>query len=157
MLSKTTYSAGSPDWLAMVGEVLLNTARAADLPTTLSASLVEHYIDGPEIAPGLFQGLRFDITNGVASFSAGVMPGEIGDITIHVTPEMARRLNQLYSFDPNLVKVQQEALASDQFRIQGDPSKLGPWFAGTHDKIVSRTAGSSPKEPYRTSPDTPRR
>lgn len=147
MSSEPTYHAGSPRWLAMVGEVLLTAARAAELPADLSVSLVEHYIDGREIAPGLFQGLRFDITNGVPSFRAGVTPGEVGEITIHVTARVAQRLNQLYASDPNLAQIQQAALASDQLRIQGDPSRLGAWFEGTHDKIVSRTAGSSPKGP----------
>lgn len=147
MSPETTYPAGSADWLAMVGEVLLTAARAADLPADLTISLVEHYIDGPEIAPGLFQGLRFDITNGVSSFRTGVRPGEAGDITIHMTPEVAQRLNQLYTSDPTLAQVQQAALASGQFRLEGDPSRLGAWFAGTHDKIVSRTAGSSMQGP----------
>lgn len=147
MPSETTYAAGSPDWFAMVGEILVTAARAADLPADLNVSLVEHYIDGPEIAPGLFQGLRFDITNGVPSFRTGVMPGETGDTTIHVTAEVAQRLNQLYASDPKLVQVQQAALANDELRIEGDPSRLGAWFAGTHDEIVSRTAGSSVKGP----------
>ena len=141
MSPKTTYTAGSPGWFAMVGEVLVTAARAADLPADLSVSLVEHYIDGFEIAPGLFQGLRFDITNGVPSFRTGVTPGEIGDITIHVTPDVAQRLNQLYASDPTLAQVQQAALADGQFRMEGNPSKLGAWFEATHDEIVSRTAG----------------
>ncbi len=139
MLSKHQYAAGSPDWLAMVGEVLLTADRAAELPADLTFSLVEHYIDGPEIAPGLFQGLRFDITKGVPGFRVGVRPGEVGDITIHVTSEVARRLNQLYASDPALAQVRQAALASDQLCIQGDPSRLGAWFAASHDEIVSRT------------------
>ncbi|NDW02050.1 hypothetical protein [Salipiger sp. PrR002] len=157
MLSETTYAAGSPDWLAMVGEVLVTAARAADLPADLTLSLVEHYIDGPEIAPGLFQGLRFDITNGVPSFRAGVRPSEAGDITIHVTPEVAQRLNQIYTSDPTLAQVQQAALASGQFRVEGDPSRLGAWFAATHDAIVSRTASSSLKGPHTAPPNTPKR
>lgn len=143
MSPKTTYTAGSPDWFAMVGEVLVTAARAADLPANLSVSLVEHYIDGPEIAAGLFQGLRFEISNGVPSFRAGAMPGETGDIIIHVTADVAQRLNQLYASDPILAQVQQAALANGQFRIEGDPSRLGAWFGATHDEIVSRTAGSS--------------
>lgn len=143
MSPKTTYTTGSPDWFAMVGEVLVTAARAADLPADLSVSLVEHYIDGSEIAPGQFQGLRFEITNGVPSFRAGVRPGETGDITIHVTAEVAQRLNQLYASDPTLAQVQQAALANGQFRIEGNPSRLGVWFVATHDEIVSRTAAGS--------------
>ena len=82
MSPEITYAAGSPDWFAMVGEVLVTAARAADLPADLSVSLVEHYIDGSEIAPGLFQGLRFEITNGVPSFRTGVTPAEVGDIPL---------------------------------------------------------------------------
>lgn len=143
MSPKTTYTTGSPDWFAMVGEVLVTAARAADLPADLSVSLVEHYVDGAEIAPGLFQGLRFDITNGVPSFRTGVTPGETGDITIHVTADVAQRLNQLHASDPTLAQVQQAALANGQFSMEGDPSRLKTWFQTTHDEIVSRTVGSS--------------
>ncbi|MAB06696.1 MAG: hypothetical protein CML50_11900 [Rhodobacteraceae bacterium] len=149
MSPEITYAAGSPDWFAMVGEVLVTAARAADLPADLSVSLVEHYIDGSEIAPGLFQGLRFEITSGVPSFRTGVTPAEVGDITIHVTAEVAQRLNQLYTSAPSLVQVQQAALANEHFRMEGDPSRLGAWFAATHDEIVSRTAGSSVKRAAR--------
>lgn len=147
MTAETQYVAGSVEWLTMVGEVLLAAARSAALPADLTLSLVEHYIDGPEIARGLFQGLRFDISNGRPNFRVGVTPDEVGDITIHIAPEVAQRLNQLYTSNPALEEFQLEALASGKLRIRGDPSQLGSWFAATHDEIVSRTAGSSTPVP----------
>lgn len=144
MTSDTRYIAGSLEWLNMVGAVLQNAAESAGLPASQTISLVEHCIDGPEIAPGLVQGLRFDIRNGMPSFRVGVEPDEVGDITVHVTPEVAQRLNQLYTSDPALEQVQQEARVRDELRVQGDASKLGAWFPASHDEIVRRTVGSPP-------------
>ncbi|HBS98504.1 MAG TPA: hypothetical protein DEB47_01235 [Citreicella sp.] len=147
MTSKINHTAGSHDWLTMVGEVLQAAARSAALPDDLNLSLVEHYIDGSELSPGLFQGLRFDIRNGVPGFCVGVAPHEVGDITIKVTALVAQRLNQIYSSDPAYAQVQQEARASGELCVSGDPSRLGAWFAAAHDDIVRRTAGSPPAAP----------
>ena len=123
----------------MVGEQLQKAAQRAGLPSDLTISLVERYSDGDEIAPGLVQGLRFDIRCGAPSYRIGAYPEEKGDITVEVTSEAARRLNQLISTDPAYAHAVKEYLKSGALRIDGDPAELGAWFGSVHDDIVRRT------------------
>ncbi|WP_417679338.1 hypothetical protein [Pseudodonghicola sp.] len=139
MTDDTRLPAGSRQWLTMVGERLQQAAQHADLPSEQTVSLVERYSDGEEIAPGLVQGLRFDILCGVPSFRIGAAPEEKADITVEVTSEAARRLNQLFSTDPAYALALEEYLKSGALRMCGDPAKLGAWFGAVHDDIVRRT------------------
>lgn len=139
------FHAGSPEWLTMVGEQLLTAALAADLPPDLDVALVERYIDGAQIAGGLVQGLRFEIRRGVPSFRIGVAPDEEGDITIEVTVQAVRQLNQIMSDDPAYATALEGYQKSGALRIFGNPSLLGAWFGAVHDEIVHRTVPGRPR------------
>ncbi|MYM75012.1 hypothetical protein GTP56_22845 [Duganella sp. FT134W] len=131
---------GRARWFEMVGEVLLDAATQANLPPDLNIRLVERYIDGTELSPGLVQGLRFDIVNGKPAFQLGARPDERGDITVEVTKAASYTLNTLRSEDPRFHAAFTNLLAAGELKIDGDLSQLGSWFSVVHDRIVDHTS-----------------
>lgn len=130
---------GSVAWFEMVGTMLCEAAAKADLPASLDISLVERYRDGAALPGGLVQGLRFNIVGGVPSFRVGAGADEGGDITVEVTAAASQVLNSLYAADPDFVAALARFQRDGALRIDGDPGRLGPWFAAVHDAIVERT------------------
>lgn len=139
MTTAPRLPAGTPAWLEMVGTLMCEAALAEGEQPGRTLSLVERYIDGSEIAPGLWQGLRFDLVAGVPSFRVGVAQDEAGDVTIEITADAARILNRLHSTDPGYASALERFQRSGSMRVEGDPSDLGPWLAEVHDAIVART------------------
>nr|WP_314547545.1 hypothetical protein [uncultured Massilia sp.] len=131
---------GTPAWFAMVGTAMVDAARQAALPPDLHVSLVERYTDGIEVAPGLLQGLRFDIAGGQPSFRIGAGPDERGDVTIAVTAAASRALNTMPGADPRFAALFADLQACGVLTIDGDLARLGAWFGAVHDRIVERTA-----------------
>jgi hypothetical protein len=130
---------GTIAWFEMVGALMVETATRSGLPKELTASLVEIYTDGVEVADGLVQGIRFDIMAGRPSFRVGVRPGERGDVTIEITTAAAERLNSLRMADPLFAKTINEVLRTGEMRLDGDPSRMGDWLRHVHDPIVEHT------------------
>lgn len=123
----------------MVGKVLVDAAMQAGLPPECNVRLVERYIDGIELSPGLVQGLRFDIINGKPAFQLGARRDERGDITVEVTKAASYTLNTLRSDDPHFHAAFVNLQAASELKIDGDLSQLGSWFSAVHDRIVDRT------------------
>ncbi|MFT3691473.1 hypothetical protein [Paenirhodobacter sp.] len=140
MADKVKIAQGTPAWFEMVGSMMSEAAARAHLPEDLNVSLVERYIDGAEIFPGRFQGLRFDIKGGRPSFKVGVTPDEMGDIVIEVTLQAARSLNLIPGTDPEYQAARNRFAKDGSYRVNGDLSKLGSWLKDIHDPIVNRTA-----------------
>lgn len=130
---------GTTAWFEMVGTIMAEAARRAELPADLTVSLVERYTDGVVLADGLVQGIRFEIVGGKPSFRVGARPYEQADITIEVTAAVARELNALRSTDPRYRTVLDRFLGTGEMRMHGDISRLGDWLAMVHDPIVDRT------------------
>lgn len=130
---------GTPAWFEMVGRLMTQAAQNAALAPDLNVSLVERYLDGVEWAPGLVQGLRFEIVDGRPSFRIGARPGEQADIVIEVTAAASRLLNTLYGDDPAFQVALHECRRDCAFRIEGDLTRLGDWFGAVHDRIVEQT------------------
>lgn len=130
---------GEAAWFEMVGAVMTQAALRFGLPASLNLSFLERYTDGSEIAECLFQGLRFEIRDGVPSFQAGARPDERADVTIEITAAGARALNLLYSDDPEYALLIAALLRTGEMRVEGDPSRLGGWLGTVHDLIVART------------------
>ena len=137
MTTHTKIPQGTPAWFEMVGTVMRDAAERAGLARGHTVSLVERYIDGVELGDGLVQGLRFAIVDGTPSYRVGVRPDERGDITVEVTSAAARELNRLRG--DAAVAARETYLRTGELREDGDLSRLGTWFAGTHDPIVDRT------------------
>lgn len=130
---------GTTQWFEMVGKVLVDAAMQAGLPPACNIRLVERYIDGIELSPGLVQGLRFDITNGKPAFQLGAGHEERGDITVEVTKAASYTLNTLRSDDPRFHAAFINLQSAGELKIDGDLSQLGNWFSAVHDRIVDRT------------------
>jgi hypothetical protein len=130
---------GSAAWFHMAGTLMCEAAARAGLPPNLDVSLVERYIDGVELSPGLVQGLRFDIKNGQPSFRVGAALDEHADITVEVTAAASHELNRLYSNDPRFEAALTRLKSTGDMRVQGDLPRLGNWFGAVHDPIVDRT------------------
>ena len=124
----------------MVGRRMSEAALQAGLPTRLDVSLVERYVDGAEIADGLVQGLRFDITAGRSSFRIGAERDETADVVVEITVAAARRLNALRLADPAFAEARQLYLDTGEMRVTGDVSRLGGWLDAVHDPIVDETS-----------------
>ncbi|CAN5346590.1 hypothetical protein BH11PSE5_BH11PSE5_22220 [soil metagenome] len=62
---------GTPEWFHMIGGILVDAARNANLPSDINLVFVERYTDGTEIGDGLVQGIRLDFRNGVPSYRIG--------------------------------------------------------------------------------------
>lgn len=130
---------GTQAWFDMVGAAMVEAARAARLAPDFDCSLVERYVDGTEVAPGLVQGLRFDIVGGRPAYRRGAGPDERGDVTIAVTAAASRRLNTMAGADPAFPALFAELRASGELVLDGDLARLGAWFGAVHDRIVART------------------
>lgn len=131
---------GTVEWFNMVGTVLMDAARQAELPPNWNVSLVERYTDGIELSPGLYPGLRFDIVGGKPSFRLGARLGERGDITVDVTRAASYTLNTLRGDDPLFHAAFAHLQATGEFQMEGDLSRLGSWFGAAHDRIVDKTS-----------------
>ena len=129
---------GTAAWFRMVGSAMRDAALQAGLPDT-GVSLVERYTDGVELAPGLVQGLRFEIADGRPAFRVGARPDESADIVIEVTKAASRRLNTLYGADPAFQAAFAGFQRSGALKVTGALSRLGDWFGAVHDRIVDRT------------------
>lgn len=68
MTTQHRLQQGTAAWFEMVGAMMVEAASRAGLPADLPLSLVERYVDGVELSPGLRQGIRFDIRDGAPSF-----------------------------------------------------------------------------------------
>lgn len=130
---------GTPEWFHMIGGILVDAARNANLPSDMNLVFVERYTDGTEIGDGLVQGIRLDFRNGVPSYRIGAGSDERGDVTVEVTARAARELNLYDSSDPAYQLLHEQYVASGEWRTDGDLSRLGDWLADTHDPIVERT------------------
>jgi len=130
---------GSGAWFHMVGALICEKAMLAKLPSGLDLGLVERYTDGAALAPGLVQGIRFDIKDGKPSYRIGALPDERADITVEVTAAASRELNSLYSADPRYQAALDRLQGTGALRVEGDLARLGDWFAGVHDPIVDNT------------------
>ena len=130
---------GTTEWFEMVGTLMSEAASRSGLSPDLNLTFVERYTDGVELANGLVQGIRFDIVNGEPSFRIGAQQDESADINIELTAAAARKLNSLYSADPNFPVACDQFLSSGEMRVKGDPSQLGKWMEEVHDPIVDRT------------------
>lgn len=139
MAIHTKIRHGTIAWFEMVGTVMADAARRANLPTDLTVSLVERYTDGSVLSDGLVQGIRFDIVGGKPSYRVGARADEQADITIEVTAAAARELNMLRSADPRYKTALDRFLRTSEMRMHGDISRLGDWLAAVHDPIVDRT------------------
>lgn len=137
-MNTTTH--GTAQWFEMVGKVLLDAATQAGLPADCNIRLVERYIDGIELSPGLVQGLRFEIADGKPAFQLGAGRDERGDITVLVTKAASYTLNTLRSDDPHFHAAFTNLQATGALKIDGDLSRLGSWFSVVHDRIVDRTS-----------------
>lgn len=138
-MAKPKLHLGTMDWFKMVGTLMCEHASLARLPEEMNVSLVERYVDGAELADGLFQGIRFDLIAGKPWFRAGVLAGERGDVTIDVTMAASRKLNALHSADPNYLVAMDCLRAAGQMRVDGELSRIGEWLQAVHDAIVDRT------------------
>lgn len=130
---------GTTAWFEMVGSMMVEAARRANLPGDLNVSLVERYTDGAMLSGGLVQGIRFEIVGGAPSYRVGAQPHEQADIVIEVSTAVARELNALRSTDPRYGTTLDGFLRTGEMRMQGDISRLGAWLATVHDPIVDRT------------------
>lgn len=130
---------GSRGWFEMVGALLCQAIAQEGPAPELEWSLVERYSDGFELAPGLVQGIRLDISGGKARYRVGVARDETGDATVEVNSATARALNLLPKADPAFERIMAAALAADTLRIEGDLAPIAPALANTHDEIVART------------------
>lgn len=130
---------GTADWFRMVGSTMRDAALQAGLPPDTGVSLIERYTDGVELAPGLVQGLRFEIADGRAAFRVGARPDESADIVIEVTKAASHRLNTLYGADPAFQAAFTGFQRSGALKVTGALSRLGDWFGAVHDRIVDRT------------------
>ena len=130
---------GTAAWFRMVGNVMRDAALQANLPPDTRVSLVERYTDGIELAPGLVQGLRFEIADGRPAFRVGARPDELADIVIEVTKAASHRLNTLYGADPAFQAAFAGFQRSGALKVTGALSELGDWFGAVHDRIVDRT------------------
>ncbi|MBS1165091.1 MAG: hypothetical protein H6R00_1116 [Proteobacteria bacterium] len=139
MTVHTKIRHGTSGWFKMVGAVMAEVARRADLPADLTVSLVERYTDGVVLSEGLVQGIRFDIVGGKSSYRVGARLDEQADIMIEMTAAVARELNALRSTDPRYRALLDRFLSSGEMRMHGDISRLGDWLATVHDPIVDRT------------------
>ncbi|CDX39370.1 conserved hypothetical protein [Mesorhizobium sp. ORS 3359] len=138
-MTKPKLHLGTMDWFKMVGTLMCEHASLARLPQEMNVWLVERYIDGAELAGGLFQGIRFDLIAGKPWFRAGVLAGERGDVAIEITVAASRRLNALRSADPNYLAAIDCLRAAGQMRVEGDLSRIGDWLKAVHDAIVDQT------------------
>jgi hypothetical protein len=123
---------GTAMWFDMVGTGMKNAVIEANLPPDSNACLVERYIGGIELSPGLLQGLRFSIQGGQPSFRVGVAPDELADITVEVTSAASYELNTLYSTDPRFGQAFERLKRTGELRVQGDLADLGEWFGSVH-------------------------
>jgi hypothetical protein len=131
---------GTSAWFDMVGTVLMDAAMEAELLPTYNVCLVERYIDGIEVGPGLVQGLRFEIVGGKPFFRLGARHDEWGDVTVDVTKAASYTLNTLRSADPRFRAAFDELQGNDELKVEGDLSLLDRWFGVVHDRIVGRTS-----------------
>lgn len=131
---------GTTEWFNMVGTVLMDAARQAELLPHQNVCLVERYTDGIELSPGLFQGLRFEIVGGKPSFRLGAQFDERGDVTVDVTKAASYTLNTLRGDDPLFHAAFADLQANGDFKVDGDLSRLGSWFSVVHDRIVDKTS-----------------
>ena len=83
------------------------------------------------------QGFRFDIVGGKPSYRVGVRPDERGDITVEVTSAVARELNLMPAKASAVAR--RRYVEAGEIRQEGDPSRLGDWFAATGASIIART------------------
>lgn len=139
MTVHTKIPHGTAAWFEMVGTVMSDAVRRANLPTDLTVSLVERYTDGRVLSYGLVQGIRFDLVGGKPSYRVGARADEQADIIIEVTAAAARELNVLRSADPRYKTALDRFLRTGEMRMHGDISRLGDWLATVHDPIVDRT------------------
>ncbi|GGX97152.1 hypothetical protein [Streptomyces minutiscleroticus] len=131
---------GTADWFRMAGDMMCEAALDAGLPPDLTVSLVERYTDGTELPEGLVQGIRFDVSHGQPSFRVGVRVDERADVTVEVTAAAARRLNELYSTDPDYDAARRRFLSTGEMRVESDTTALDGVLEAVHDPIVDRTS-----------------
>ncbi|WP_200957963.1 hypothetical protein [Sphingomonas sp. Root710] len=139
MNTTTKFTQGSAEWFDMLGTILCDAVRNADLPPGHTVSFVERYIDSEELAPGLIKGFRFEIKNGEPSYRPGVAPDEMGDVTIDLTVKAARELNLLYTADPRFREQFDHYISIGEAIFHGDIADVGEWIHTIHDPIVDRT------------------
>lgn len=139
MIDESKITQGTPEWLHMIGGILVEAARTADLPDDMNLSFVERYTGGKEIGDGLIQGIRLDFVKGEPTYRIGAGRDETGDITVEVTPQAARDLNLYRSDDPTYKLLLERYQALGEWKAEGDLSLLADWLGGTHDQIVERT------------------
>lgn len=132
-------SQGSLAWFDMVGDEIVKAAAQHGLPPDLHMSMIERYRDGAELENGLCQGLRIDVADGNLEYRTGVRADETAEIVIEVTGPAARRLNLLFSADPDYRRTLAEAVAQGELQVSGDPGPLAPILDMAHDGIVRRT------------------
>lgn len=130
---------GTTAWFEMVGTMMVEAARRANLPGDLNVSLVERYTDGVMLSDGLGQGIRFEIVGGEPSYRVGAQPHEQANVVIEVTANAAKTLNALRSSDPKYRAASELFLGTGEMRVNGDILQLGDWLAAAHDPIVDRT------------------
>jgi hypothetical protein len=139
MAEHMKFPHGTAMWFGMVGTVMKNAAIEANLPPDSNVCLVERYMGGVALSPGLLQGLRFSIQGGQPSFRVGVAPDELADITVEVTAAASHELNTLHSTDPRFGQAFERLKRTGELRVQGSLADLGEWFGYVHDSIVERT------------------
>ena len=124
MTTEVKMRQGTAEWFEMVGTIMSEAASRAGLSPKLNVSFVETCTDGIELSEGLVQGLRFHIIAGKPSFRVGARRDEHADATITVTSAAARKLNLLYSTDPNFEAAFDHFASTGEIRIDGDLSRM---------------------------------
>lgn len=140
MTGEAKICQGTLAWFEMVGRLLGEAARQANLSPDLNVSFVERYSDGADLGGGLVQGIRLDIIWGKLAFRSGVSPHETADVVMEITAAAARELNTLRTDDPAYQQRRERFIETGDIRVQGDPSRLGGWLDVAHDPIVDHTA-----------------
>lgn len=135
----TKLPQGSAEWFDMLGTILCDAARKADLPPNHTVSFVERYVDSEELSPGRIKGFRFELKDGVPSYRPGVARDEMGDVTIDLTVKAARELNLLYTTDPRFRELFDHYISIGEATFHGDIADVGEWVHSIHDPIVDRT------------------
>ncbi len=130
---------GTRAWFEMLGEEMCHAAEEAELPSDMNVTAVEHFTDGDDMGDGLRAGFRLDIVAGKPKWRVGALPGERADITMHVTRAASRELNTLHGDDPRYGPAARKYMENGDFRVEGDPSRLGAWLSSVHDAVVDRT------------------
>lgn len=139
MIGQDRIPHGTKQWFEMVGMIMVEGARDAELPADLNISLVERYTDSVALYDGLLQGLRFDVISGKPYFRIGAYPDEQAHVIVEISAGAARTLNSLHAADPRYKLALEGFMNTGEMRVTGDIAQLGHVLAAVHDRIVDRT------------------